>query len=79
MRIYSIKVGNSCILYLTDKVEQIANYNIVTNTLYFNRSDFNIESFFENVLQPTLEEITMFNLEFGDEIFEKMMRGESLN
>lgn len=34
--------------------------------------------YFTNVLQPTPEEITMFNLEFGDTVFEKMMRGEAL-
>ena len=34
--------------------------------------------YFTNVLQPTPEEITMFNLEFGDEVLEKMMRGEAL-
>ena len=34
--------------------------------------------YFTNVLQPTQEEITMFNLEFGDMVFEKMMRGEAL-
>lgn len=34
--------------------------------------------YFTNVLQPTPEEITMFNLEFGDTVFEKMMRGDPL-
>ena len=34
--------------------------------------------YFTNVLQPTSEEVTMFNIEFGDMVFEKMMRGDPL-
>ncbi len=34
--------------------------------------------YFTNVLQPTPEELVMFDIEFGDGVLERMMKGDPL-
>ena len=51
---------------------------LIVKELRYNNVDWFWSKYFTNVLQPTPEELTMFNLEFGDMVFEKMMRGEAL-